>query len=231
MKQRITAILVLAALLPFLTGANIVIRGPVVASAGGGLAAFSDDFNRADGTSIGADYTELVGTAWAIYSNHLESQAGGFTWTGIVNSGNPVNTVNQYGKVSVADPSGIAWMSFIFRYTNSSSAFYEVVFDTNLAEIRWRHWTAVGGTATTIATTAHTVSYPETFGVTVTGTGTGTVVKVWIDPTGLPSGWGAATYTFTDDPASAVDTGLICGLGAASSTNPIFDDWYWGDAP
>lgn len=62
----------------------------------------------------------------------------------------------------------------------------------------------------------------DTFGVTITGTGNGTIVRVWKNPTGLPvspSNWdGDVTpdITFTNDPASPIDTGLYIGFAGAS---------------
>lgn len=68
-------------------------------AAGGGGAAFSDDFNRADSTSLGANWTEQTSDI-EIFSNTFRIVSGSFVNTvAIFNTA--TTTVNQYAQFSV----------------------------------------------------------------------------------------------------------------------------------
>lgn len=205
-------------------------------AAGGGGLAFSDDFNRSNDTDLNAagigGYTELTPGGWSIFSNQLANSTGAFTFVSAVNDGNPTSTVNQYIKLTAVDSGDACIPLAIFRFTDASSPFYTVIFNDSANEIAWERVASVGGARTVVDSVSHTPTFPLTVGITVVGTGNSTVVSVWLSPSGAdPAGWGAADFTFTDDPGSPVDTGNICGLGAFAQSVSLFDEWFWGDAP
>jgi hypothetical protein len=71
--------------------------------------------------------------------------------------------------------------------------------------------------------------------MTVKGTGNNTEVRIWDNPSGLPTDsdtWGGSpTLTFTNNPGTACDTGVIVGFGCTTG-NPFSmssDNWFGGD--
>ncbi len=205
----------------------------------GGGASFSDAFTRTDNDSLGANWTE-ADTDIDIVSNAAKS-AGTFdnSQSFAIYTGTACNTVSQYVKMTWTS-TGISRPSIYLRYT-ASGPYYEVSFNQTDDLVYWIHWTGVGGTRTEIPVTppSLTMGTTETVGVTITGTGNSTVVKVWLSPTGdAPtdaSTWGgsASNVTFTDDPASAVNTGNNVGIGTGLNNNSdvIIDDFFGGDIP
>jgi hypothetical protein len=203
-------------------------------------AAFSDNFDRTDSTDIGANWTEVTGDA-AISSNRLRMQTGAWANHWIVYSGTATNTANQYIKFTVADPSN--YPQVMFRYTNGSSAFYFLELEYTTNNWNWSYRSAPGGSSTQINASAIDLAgtaQGKTYGVTLCGTGTSTAVRVWENPTGLPTAcdnWNGDSTpdgSFTDDPgANAVDSGSYVGLGGQSGTaNDVHhDDFFGGDAP
>lgn len=82
LSKRILTLFVLASLLPFLTGATIVIRGPRVPTAGGG--SFTDTFSYAAESWLG-DATDWVNVS---ATDYLKVKSGGHVV--------PTNSVNAY---------------------------------------------------------------------------------------------------------------------------------------
>lgn len=206
---------------------------------GGGGGGISDDFNRSNNDSLGGNWTEAV-TDIDIDSNTASAPGEFNNLPSYAIHNTPLSTVNQYIKSSLTF-SGNSQPSVFFRYTDASSAFYELRFDVVNNRAKFFHWTADGGTATEITTlTALTISSPVTVGVTLTGTGNSTEVRVWLSPSGnAPDSaisWGGDTTpdaTITDNPSSAVDSGLKVGIGVgASSAGAVtHDDVFGGDIP
>jgi hypothetical protein len=191
---------------------------------GGGPAAFSDNFDRADGASLGANWSEEAGDA-SIFSNTYRLVTGSF---GVVTSVHNTSTgsTTQYIKISL---SGIdvqyPWV--VFRYLNSSSGYYTLQMDGNTGTVDWYYFsdaTDASGDAIGSGGTFGSDLVGDTIAFTITGTGTSTVVRGWLNPTGLPSAadnWNGDTtpeFTLTDDPATAANTGQLVGIGGQTGT-------------
>lgn len=235
--KRLIPLFVLSVVLPALFGAAVItVRGPVgTPSAGAGLAAFEDNFDRTDSDSLGANWTEADGDA-DIYSNTMRLSEGSFGENFAIYSGEACTTVSQYVLVTYHTEGG--YPQIPLRYTNSSTAFYFIEFSNTTVD--WYHKSQIGGTSTQINASTGTISISSgtEIGITITGTGTSTEVKIFIGPTpGYtptdPSTWGAADITFTDNPASAVDTGSYVGLGGVQGSADIvrYNNFYGGDIP
>lgn len=204
----------------------------ISAGGGGGLAAFSDDFNRADSDSLGANWTEADGDI-DIFSNTARLGDGSFGENFAIYTATSCTTVNQYIKLTIVTENN--YPQIPIRYTNSSSPFYYIEFSNS--SVDWFHTTQIGGTDTQINSSPGTVSlYPGVvIGIAISGTGSSTEVKIWIDPgSGTdPTTWGAADVTFTDNPPSPVDTGGYVGIGGVqSAANSVrYENFYGGDTP
>lgn len=207
-------------------------NGTSISTGGGGLAAFSDDFTRADNDSLGGNWTEADGDI-DIFSNTARLSEGGFGENFAIYSATACTTVNQYVRFTYQTEGG--YPQIPLRYTNSSTAFYFVEFSNTTVD--WYHKSQIGGTSTQINASSGSISIASgtVIGITVSGTGTSTEVKVWINPgTGTdPTTWGAATITFTDNPASPVDTGGYVGLGGVQGSADVvrYSAFYGGDTP
>lgn len=241
MARRFKAIVLLLTLV--VSHAQVVIPGAImrtIATSGGGGVSFSDDFNRADSTNLGANWSEVAGDA-GINSNQLRFSTGSFTDIWVIWVGQDCSTITQYGKITMTTQPGASWFRFVFRYVNSVSEFYVVELNTSNGDLSWQHWTAVGGVSTELETgTIGSVAVNDTFAVTVTGTGNGTVIRCWKNPTGnAPDAggttWGSAapTDSMSNDPADPVDSGLKIGVGNTQSgaDSQSMDAFFAGDVP
>ena len=65
------------------------------------MATFTDDFNRANSTSLGADWTEIGGTAAVIYGNALACENG---WGNVGASCNKVASTDHYAVAQIYTP-------------------------------------------------------------------------------------------------------------------------------
>ena len=214
-----SATLALANPLIFLSG-----RPPVAAPSG---VNFSDNFNRADSTNLGANWTEASGDA-EIVSNIMRLMTGGYADNFMIYTGTATSTVDQYVKFTIeaAFTADARFPCVVFRYTNTSTPFYVVFFNVNGDNLTWQRYATTAGAATVIETSGTlAIATGDIFGVTISGTGTATVVRVWKTPTGdIPtseSDWGGDTtpdISFTVDPASAVNTGNNVGIGGEQQT-------------
>lgn len=201
---------------------------------GGGLASFSDDFDRADSDSLGANWTEADGDI-DIFSNTARLSEGGFGENFAIYSATACTTVNQFVRLTIVIATG--YPQIPLRYTNSSSPFYFLEFSGS--SVDWYHKSQIGGTSTQINAAPGSISITDgtVIGMSVEGTGASTVVKIWINPTSGspddPTSWGAATVTFTDNPASPVDTGGYVGIGGVqgSADSLRYNNFYGGDVP
>jgi hypothetical protein len=206
--------------------------------AAGGGASFSDNFNRADSGSPGANWTEIKNLE--IVSNAAQSPQD-FTGDprGAAYTATSAGSVNQYCKVTLtANNTGANVRGgALFRYTDASSACYSVMIDDLDDTVFWYfHSTpTAGGSLINSGTETITFSVPANFGLTITGTGASTVVRIWLNPTAdaptSASSWDAraADLTLTDDPGTAVDTGNFVGvLGQGSLGAVEFDNFFGG---
>jgi hypothetical protein len=175
-----------------------------------------------------ANWTEVVSggyvTGWSIETGAIVFNGGAAAGL-IYYDAAQQQDADQYGlvkMVSVNYENGLA-----LRYTSPTSV-YLFVFDGGTA-----YWYGPDYDHL-IASTALVLDDGDVVGVTVSGTGNDTVVRIWKNPTGTSpdsvSSWGSDTtpdVTFTDNPATPVDSGAYAGLLAY--TYGIADDFYFGD--
>lgn len=203
---------------------------------------FSDDFNRAPGTNLGANWTEDSGDA-SIYSDTvLRVESTSYTQVTATYTGQACDGVDQYVLVEFSGvPTGYPFV--YFRRTDAGSPLYGVQLEGN-GNAEWYKLNSTAGGSTQIGTTKD-LGAPDVsmrVGLTLIGTGSNTVLRAWLEPTGNApdSGgetWGSAapTQSWTDDPgANAVDTGNYVGIGGQQSSigDPgiLFTQFYGGDA-
>lgn len=203
------------------------------------MASFSDDFNRADSDSLGANWTEAVGDA-DIFSNTLRLSTGSFGNIVAVYSGTACDGVDQYVKVALTNPQGFP--QIILRYTNASSELYVLELDASSDTVTWYHRATPDASGTQIGSPL-SVAFTEAdiIGVTITGTAANTDIRIWVNPTGLPTAadnWDGDTtpdgsWLTTDPGANAVDQGTLVGIGGQQNLADTvrLDDFFGGDIP
>jgi hypothetical protein len=203
------------------------------------VTAISDDFNRGDNESLGANWTEEAGD-WEIVSNAAKHMlSSNFQPCFARYSGQALSATAQYLKVTITAEVN-TYPTMALRMSAGANPFYGVQFLVTEDQVEWAYYPSPSGSSTEINTQALTVTSGDTFGITVEGTGADTVVRVWRNPTGLPSSpsnWNGDTtpdVTFTTDPgANAVDSGAYVGIGGfrGQDTGPfiIIDDFFAGD--
>lgn len=249
MARRFKAIILLCVMV--VSHAQVVIPGAImrtIATGGGGPAAFSYDFTGSNNdpwnTTI---FTEVDGNV-NIQGNTGNFVEGGFDSVLAVTT-DSCTTVSQYHKFILSTVPALSFLHAAFRYTDASSPFYTVEIDVNNGNASWYRYASLSdwqsGTSTTIGTavlSGGALSVSDLIAITLDGTGTSTVIRIWVDPDGAantptsPSNWGGdttPTASITDDPASPVNTGLKLGLGIAQNTanSQRIDNWFGGDTP
>lgn len=221
--------------LPVGNGGTIIVRGPTGAGSPA-PAAFSDNFNRSNASTLGAEWTTRAGQ-WGTFDNQAENQTGSVS-TAIATYNTGSNTITTYQRVTLVNIASVRRPGLVFRFTDASSAFYVIELGGDNSTVAWKHFTAIGGTESTIASTSQSVSLGDVWGITITGTGDDTVVRCWLNPTATSpvsaSEWdtGDTTpeVTFTANPASPVNSGTFGGLYAVSNAEMLLDNWHYGDA-
>lgn len=189
------------------------------------LANFSDDFSG----SL-SNWTTDAGS-WSIISSFLAQLSGSFT-VDKIHYNTACGTNNQYAKFSLTSAGG-GWTGPRFRVTGTTGYMTEfrvsnddaIWLDTNGTEIQ-------AGTLTGIVD-------GSVIGVTIEGSGNSTVLRIWLNPTGLPtstSNWnGDSTpdLSFTNNPAVATDSGSFIGFNgrSAGGEGEFVDDFFGGDCP
>lgn len=228
LRSLIILLLALPALAPHPAMQARAVKGQPAAGGGSGIS-ITDNFDRTDSEAPGANWTEAAGDA-DIVSNVLEvGTANSWDVHAIIYSGTACTSVDQYIKVTYN--SGVdKFPSVILRYTDASNPFYVVYADHVNGRISWARAATAAGLPSIFSNTATTVGATDTWGFTVSGTGTSTVLRGWRNPTAAAptsmSSWdgGAATITVTDDPPTAVNTGNFIGL-AGEQNNPAGLDY------
>jgi hypothetical protein len=198
----------------------------------------SDDFTRADSTSIGAAWVEVANDL-DIFSNTLRVVTNGFADT--IAMYDATTLANDHYLKAVFGDANVQYPILAFRMTDGSSPFYMFYVDGNNGTVDWYHAASATGTKTAIVTgQSFGAALPGAnsgLGVTVEGTGTSTVIRVWRSPTAnaptTPSLWdgNAPALTLTTDPASPVNTGGKVGFGGqCGGTNLVrYADIWAGD--
>jgi len=199
---------------------------------GQSVLAASDDFNRADGDSLGANWTEVNGDQ-DIVSNELSMISDDFIENVAIYSGASSGTEQCVKAEWSGTQSGAIFPRFILRYTNSTTEFYSIEIDGDDG-VEWGHNTQVGGTGTAIQSAALAVAQGDVFAATITGSEDSTEVRVWKNPTGTcdsATSWGGDSSpdeSFTNDPENPVDAGNFTGLGVFHNVGEggiTFDDF------
>lgn len=202
-------------------------------TSGGSPNAFSDDFNRANG-ALGANWTTSAGAA-DINSNAYRSNTGSF--------GNVISVYNtsagsltQYVRVTLGVTNIYPWI--ILRYTDASSPFYAFQVTGTNGLVEWYKFPNAAGSGTLIAsaTMAGGDMTGQTYGISLSGTGAGTVVNAWRQITGIPSAvgnWNGDTspdQTFGTPGANNVDTGQLVAIGGQTSlaNTMTLEDFFGG---
>ena len=216
---------------------NVVARANRVVNRGGGggppsLMAFNETFTAGDSDSLGSNWTEAAGDI-DIFSNSMRLSAAPWADNFAIYTGAACATADQFIRFVYTTEGG--YPQIPFRYTNSTSPFYYAEFSNTTVD--WYRVSQIGGSTTKINASAGSVTLSSGVGIGITcvGTGNSTEFKIWINPTSgspnLPSTWGAATVTFTDNPGSPVDSGPYVGMGGVQGTaNTVrFDTIYGGD--
>lgn len=201
----------------------------------------SDDFDCANSDSVGCDLTfqERAGDC-DIASNELTLVTGGFADNVCAYEAMALG-VNQWIRVQIPSSASTSanYQQIAFRFTNASSPYYYLQIEVSSAAYEWTRVSAVGGTASVIASgNLGTADGRTTLGLTLDGTGTNVVLRIWIGPSntsptsasGWDSGGDTADISITTDPASPVDTGSAVALaGQASGASAIkYNDFYAG---
>jgi hypothetical protein len=200
-------------------------------TSGGSGQTFSDDF--AGTGALSANWNVASGTiarlsgVFFVSPTSVDSYA---VWT------TQTDTVAQYIKVTFTTVTGqFPWLQFRGTDTDGSPS-YIIIFKPGLSEIEWYN---VGANQTVQTQSGATVANGQVWGVTCSGTGTSTVINLWLNPTGdVPDSagsWGGdntPTYSFTNDPATPLNTGRYLGLGSYSdSGGTSLDSFFAGDIP
>ena len=200
-----------------------------------GLVSFFDDFNRADSTNLGPNWTEFGIGDMSISSNALVGTANfSFGGMGAIYTGKQCSTINQYCKVTL-DHSGGQYLYFglLLRSSGVFDGYSFLIIQEDGATI----WSGPQGQIW--ATSPTSLSYPLILAVTIKGTGDNTELRYWFNVTAnAPDSGGetwdgaAPVFTFTQNPTIPNDSGNYIGVIAlANDKAPIWDNFYGGDIP
>lgn len=191
-----------------------------------------------------AKFTTLAGLgAPNILSNQGNFPSASFAGMGVTYTGGNCATVNQYQRFTLSAFASLSFLQIIFRYTDSLSPFYVVEFDPTNITIVWQYFANlaafIAGTSTTIQTGTPISGWTagDTVSIVINGTGNATELNVWRNATGnaptSASVWGGAGpgANYTNNPAIAVDTGVVLGIAGTQNTanSTKIDTWFGGD--
>ena len=181
-----------------------------------------DDFNRA-GPEVGPDWSTSSGI-WELNAPPAPSNQGLYETSTVTFKNQQllwetnVTSPDQYGRMELVDR-GDNSLGFIFRATPSGSdagPHYEVFVKGD--DVKWEYvldTTFIDRPDT--CTLSSPVEDADWFGVTITGSGNSTEVKVYRSDAGTPldenpMNWPAADCTLTGDPATPINTGPRVGI-------------------
>jgi len=205
---------------------------------------FNDNFTGSNGDNPSGNWTEYNTTEWQIQNNELYLGSGS-TDSAIIYTGQILDTTTQYAKVLIScTPSNDIYVGLIFRWTDSSSTFYIVDIGNSPVDVSlWYATSSTFGTQGQIGT-ASTLSIVDgdTIGVTLTGTGAATVVRIWKNPTAntpisvteWDAGDSTPDVTLNPDTSSHEASGKYVGIygwgySGGGGHYAVFDNFYGGD--
>lgn len=184
------------------------------------MAAFTDDFNRADSTNLGANWVEVSGD-WSIVSNQLSSGSAGGTI--ILRAAGAMATNDHYAQVTIAATTAASHGVWCRGNSNISQGYLWRNDGTS-----WNLFSVVGGSFTSIGSFAGAaangdVAKVQAVGSTIKGFVNG-VQRVSVTDTNVPTGTSVglrsestSALRFDDFSAADVTTG-VTGDAALSST-------------
>jgi hypothetical protein len=169
------------------------------------MAIYSDDFNRADSTNLGSNWTELDDD-WSIKSNQL---APGISTTGIVLYNRPLDTTDQYAQITMTVTTGTS-MGIFARSDINKSAFY--LLRSNGTD--WTLFRNIGGSFTSLGSYTANLAVGDVARIECIGT----TIKGYVN--------GIERISVTD---TQITTGNYAGVRSAQSSTARFDNFVTAD--
>ncbi|MFR9796616.1 hypothetical protein ACL02U_12030 [Streptomyces sp. MS06] len=185
------------------------------------MAAFSDNFNRADSTNLGSGWVEVSGD-WSIVSQQLSPGAAGGTI--ILRAAAAMASDDNYAQVTIAATGPVSHGIWCRGNSNISSGYLWRNDGTS-----WDLFSVVGGSFTAIGTYAVAASpgdiaKVQAVGSTISGYVNG-VERVTVTDTNVPTGTSvgirsesSAAVAFDDFTAADVTTGAALATAASVET-------------
>jgi hypothetical protein len=171
------------------------------------MTTFSDDFNRADSTTVGNGWVEAA-EDWAISSNRLAAPAAG--GTGVIVCGTPMATDDNFAQVTIAVAAAVS----CGVWCRGDSAFGNGYLWRNDGT-SWDLFRNVSGSFTSLATFAGAAANGDVAKVQAIGT----TIKAFVN--------GVERASVTD---ANITTGKNTGMRCAASASVRFDDFTATDA-
>jgi hypothetical protein len=228
MKATLLILLLVFAVLPQTRQqGGVRLQGSVkrAVSAGGGGSSASDDFNRSDGNTLGANWVSIIAFGCSILSNQAVGD-GGNCWARWAGAGS--FTDDQYSQITVATHVAAASNNAGVRLSGTTFGTMKGYFcgatrDTGPTDDRYKIW-VINADSTPTQVAAVTGGTPL-----VT---TGDVIKLSVTFSGGVNTLtctrnGSALTGLTGITDSTLGTGGMPGFGASASTNAV-DDWSAG---
>ncbi len=170
------------------------------------MATFTDDFNRADSTNLGANWVEVSGD-WSIISNRLSSGSAGGTI--ILRAAGAMATNDNYAQVTIATTAAVSHGVWCRGNSNITSGYLWRNDGSS-----WNLFSVVGGSFTSIGSFAGAAANGDVAKVQAVGS----TIKGFVN--------GVQRVSVTD---TAVATGTSVGIRAESTSSLRFDDFAAAD--
>ncbi|MFJ5973529.1 hypothetical protein [Streptomyces sp. NPDC093060] len=170
------------------------------------MTTFTDDFNRADSTNLGANWVEVSGD-WSIVSNQLSSGSAGGTI--ILRAAGAMATSDNSAQVTIAATAAVSHGVWCRGNSNISQGYLWRNDGTS-----WNLFSVVGGSFTSIGSFAGAAVAGDVAKVQAVGS----TIKGFVN--------GIARVTVTD---TNVTTGTSVGIRAESTNLLRFDDFTGAD--
>lgn len=171
------------------------------------MTSFSDDFNRADSTDLGAGWVEVSGD-WSIVSNQLSPGSAGGTI--ILRAATAMATNDNYAQITITATAALSQGVWCRGNSNISQGYLWRNNGTS-----WDLFQVVGGSFTNIGTFAGAAAINDIAKVEAIGT----AIKGYVN--------GVVRVSVTD---SGVTTGTSVGVRSESSASLRYDDFSAADA-
>jgi len=169
------------------------------------MATYTDNFNRADSTNLGSNWTELTDD-WSIKSNQL---APGISSTGVVLYNQPLDTSDNYGQIVITN--GTAGSMGVFARSDvGGNNFYLWRSDGT----QWNLFYNVGGAFTSIGSYVAPLVNGDVARIECNGS----TIKGFVN--------GVERVSVTD---TQITTGQYTGLRCSASSTALFDDFQASD--